>query len=256
MPRKVDTVSVDCPKCGHTQPEPRTAYSCICRKCRAHFRVAEALNPAPKPQAPAFELKRVVCFDCGTELDVPVTAESTMCKRCSSYVSLSDFHITQSVAKNFRTHGRLVVEEKGYLLNTDTLVGDAVIKGRLIGKLVARRTLEIHSTAHIKGSFTAGCLIIPAGQHFRWPEVLRIGGAEISGELAADVQSAGLVQLKSTARLFGDIQSGHLVVESGAVFVGAAKIGNATLKPPALGLEGIVGENLARMGLQVRGNLG
>ena len=256
MALKVDTVSVDCPKCGHTQPEPRAAYSCICRKCYAHFRVAEALNPAPKPQPPAFELKRVVCFDCGTELDVPVAAESTMCKRCSSHVSLTDYEISSSVAKNFRTHGRLVVEEKGYLLNTDTLVGDAVIKGRLIGKLVARRTLEIHSTAHIKGSFTAGCLIIPAGQHFRWPEVLSIGGAEISGELMADVQSTGTVQLKATARLFGDVQAGHLVVESGAVFVGAAKIGRSILGTSALRLEGIVGENLARMGLQVRGDLG
>jgi cytoskeletal protein CcmA (bactofilin family)/DNA-directed RNA polymerase subunit RPC12/RpoP len=223
---KVDTVSVACPKCGHTQPEPRTAYSTICKKCRAYFRVAEALNPAPQRPPPAFEQKRVVCFQCGAELDVPVAAASTMCKRCSSHLDLSDYQITQSISKNFRTHGRLVIEEKGYLLNTDSMVGEAVIKGRLIGKLVVHRTLEIHSTAHIKGSFTAGRLIVPAGQHFRWPEVLRVGGAEIGGELAAHLHTAGAVQLKSTARLFGDVRAGHLVVESGAVFVGAALIGH------------------------------
>jgi cytoskeletal protein CcmA (bactofilin family)/DNA-directed RNA polymerase subunit RPC12/RpoP len=223
---KEDTVSVACPKCGHTQPEPRTAYSCICKKCRAHFRVAESLHPPPQLPPPAFEQKRVVCFQCGAELDVPVAAASTMCKRCSSHLDLSDYHITQSLSKNFRTHGRMVIEERGYLLNTDSLVGDAVIKGRLIGKLVARRTLAIHSTAHIKGSFTAGRLIIPAGNHFRWPEVLRVGGAEIAGELAAHLQTTGTVQLKSTARLFGNVEAGHLIVESGAVFVGAAKIGN------------------------------
>jgi cytoskeletal protein CcmA (bactofilin family)/DNA-directed RNA polymerase subunit RPC12/RpoP len=222
---KQDTISVACPKCGHTQSEPRTAYSGICKKCRAHFRVADTLNPASKPSPPAFEQKRVTCFQCGAELDVSLAAASTICKRCSSHLDLSDYQITQTVSKNFRTHGRLVVEEKGYVLNTDALVGDAVIKGRLIGKLVARRTLEIHSTAHIKGSFTAGRLIIPAGNHFRWPEILRVGGAEIGGELAAHLQTAGIVQLKSTARLFGDVQAGGLVVESGAVFVGAAKIG-------------------------------
>jgi cytoskeletal protein CcmA (bactofilin family) len=227
---KVDSVSVDCPTCGHSQPEPRTAYSCICKKCRAHFRVADVLNPAPKPPAPAVEQKRVLCFNCGAQLDVPVAAASTMCKWCSSHMDLSDHQITQTVAKNFRTHGRLVIEEKGYVLNTDALVGDAVVKGRLIGKLVARRTLEIHSTAHIKGSFTAARLIVPAGHHFRWPEVLRVGGAEIGGELAADLQAAGTVELKSTARLFGDIQAGHLVVQSGAVFVGAAKIGGLLVK--------------------------
>jgi cytoskeletal protein CcmA (bactofilin family) len=223
---KVDTVSVACPKCGHTQPEPRTAYSCICKKCHTHIRLAESRQPAPQPTPPAFEQKRVVCFDCGAELEVAVAATSTMCKRCSRHLDLNDYHITQAVSKNFRTHGRLVVEEKGYLLNTDSMVGDAVLKGRLIGKLAARRTLEIYSSAHIKGSFTAGRLIVPVGEHFRWPEVLHIGGAEIGGELAAHVQSTGTVQLKSTARMFGDVQAGNLVVESGAVFVGAAIIRN------------------------------
>jgi cytoskeletal protein CcmA (bactofilin family) len=222
---KADTISVACPKCGHTQPEPRTAYSGICKKCHSHFRVAEALNPAIKPPPQAFEQKRVTCFQCGAELDVAVAAASTMCKRCSSYVDLSDYQINQTVSKNFRTHGRLVVEEQGYLLNTDSLVDDAVIKGRLIGKLVARRTLEIHSTARIKGSFTSARLIVPPGNHFRWPDVLPVGGAEVGGELVACLQTAGTVLLKATARLFGNIQAGHLIIESGAVFVGAAKIG-------------------------------
>jgi cytoskeletal protein CcmA (bactofilin family) len=225
VPLKVDTVSVACPKCGHTQPEPRTAYSCVCKKCYAHFRVAEPSRPAPQPPPPVFQQKRVACFQCGAVLDVPVSAASTMCKWCSSHLDLGDYHITQSISKNFRTHGCLIIEERGYLLNTDSVVGDAVIKGRLIGKLVARRTLEIHSTAHIKGSFTTARLIIPAGHHFLWPEVLRVGGAEIGGELVAHLRTEGTVQLKSTARLFGDVQAGQLVIESGAVFVGGAKIG-------------------------------
>ena len=122
-------------------------------------------------------------------------------------------------------YGRLVIEEKGYLLNTDSHVGDAVVKGRFIGKLVAERTLEIHSTANIKGTFSTGRLIVPAGNHFRWAEALRVGAAEIGGELVANLQSAGTVMLKSTARFFGEVRAGNLVVESGAVFVGAARIG-------------------------------
>jgi len=153
-----------------------------------------------------------------------------MCKRCSSHVDLRDYQITKTESKNFRTYGRLVIEEKGYVLNTDSLVGEAVIKGRLIGKIVAHRTLEIYSTASIKGSFNTGRLIIPAGNHFQWPELLRIGGAEIGGELAANIQSSGTIVLKSTGRLFGDIQAANLVVESGAVFVGNARIGRPTIE--------------------------
>jgi len=229
---KQKTISATCPKCGHVQDEPRGSYSTICKKCRSHFRLedeAPKTSKVPKAPKPAIELRKISCFQCGTELEVPTAAESTMCKRCSSHVDLRDYLITQTISKNFRTYGRLVVEEKGYVLNTDSLVGEAVLKGRLIGKLVAHRSLEIYSTAAIKGSFNTGKLIIPAGNSFRWPELLRIGGAEIGGELVANIQSSGSIVLKSTARLFGDVQAANLVVESGAVFVGNAKIG----RPPS-----------------------
>jgi len=148
-----------------------------------------------------------------------------MCKRCSGHVDLSDYRVTQTISKSYRTHGWVVVEEKGFLLNTDTLAGEAVIKGRVIGKLVAQGSLEIHSTANIKGQFSAGCLIIPAGHHFRWPEPLRAAGFELAGELVANLSTSGRVLLKSTARLFGDVEAADIVIESGAVFMGSAKVG-------------------------------
>jgi cytoskeletal protein CcmA (bactofilin family) len=222
---RLPTVAVACPKCGHTQPEPPTAYSTICSKCHQHFRVQDVLHPAPTSAEPAREQKRVRCFHCGTELDVPMAAASTMCKRCGGHVDLSDYRIRQTVSRNFRTHGLLVIEEKGYALNSDALVRDAIIKGRFIGKIVAEGSLEIHSSANIKGSFTAGRLVVPAGQHFRWPELLRFGGAEIAGELVADLHTTGTVRLKGTARFFGAIEAPNLVVEMGATFVGAARIG-------------------------------
>jgi hypothetical protein len=159
--------------------------------------VVEPIAKAPKP---VIELRRIRCFQCGSELDVPLAAESTMCKRCSSHVDLRDYQITQTHSKNYRTYGRLVIEEKGYLLNTDSHVGEAVIKGRFIGKLLAERSLEIHTTASIKGTFSAGQLIVPAGNHFRWGEALRVGAAEIAGELVANLHSVGTV-LKSSASL-------------------------------------------------------
>ena len=225
---KPDTIPVPCPACGHVQREPRSAYSTVCKQCQQHFRIQEALHPAAKLQKPEVEQKRIRCFQCGAELQVPVAAESTMCCKCSSHVDLHDYQVTQTVSKNFRTHGRLVIETKGYVLNTDSHVGEAVLKGRLIGELVAERSLEIHSTASIKGSFATGRLIVPAGNHFRWAEALRVGAAEIGGELVANLRSAGTVLLKSTARFFGDVEAGGLVVEAGAVFVGVARVGLTT----------------------------
>ena len=219
-----DKVLVACPHCGHQQAEPRTAFSTVCRKCGGHFHVQEVLNPVPKAAGRAPERRRVSCFDCGAELEVAATAESTICKRCGHYVDLKDYRIANAVSKNFKTKGAFVVEPKGYVFNTEAFVGDAVVKGRFLGKLVVERSLTIYSTAEFKGSFKTGHLMIPPQNHFHWKELIRVASAEIAGELVANLQVKGTIALKSTARLFGDLEAGGLAVEEGAVVVGHLRI--------------------------------
>jgi cytoskeletal protein CcmA (bactofilin family)/DNA-directed RNA polymerase subunit RPC12/RpoP len=223
---KQDNVLVACPHCGHQQPEPRAAFSTNCKKCGRHYHVQEALKPAQKKSGRALDLRRVICFECGAELDIPASAESTMCKKCSRYLDLKDYHITNAVSKNFKTKGTFTVEPKGYVFNTETFAGDVVIKGKFHGKLTAEQSFTIYSTAEIKGSFTTAHLIIPAENHFRWPEIIQIGSAEIAGELAASLHATGTVTLKSTARFFGNIDAANLMVETGAVVVGKMNIGS------------------------------
>jgi cytoskeletal protein CcmA (bactofilin family) len=67
--------------------------------------------------------------------------------------------------------------------------------------------------------------VIPAGQHFRWLEPVRVEAADIGGELVATLQTSGTVRLRSTARFFGAVQAPNLIVEAGAVFVGTARVG-------------------------------
>ena len=224
-----DKVRLTCPHCGHQQLEPRTAYSTVCKECGQHLRVQEVLKPARKAAAAAPERRRVNCFDCGAELEVPVSAESTMCKRCSRYVDLKDYQITSAVSKNFKTRGAFVVEPKGYVFNTEAIVGDATIKGRFLGKLMAERSLTLYSSAEIKGTFTTGRLIIPADNYFRWKDPIKIISGEIAGELVAHLRAEGTLVLKSTARLFGDVIAGSLVIEAGAVVVGNLRIGSNAL---------------------------
>ena len=205
---------VTCPKCGHTQLEPPTAYSSVCKKCREHFRLKELRASKTTDTAQLRkDLRRVRCFTCGTDLDVPATAQSTMCKRCSSHVDLRDYHITSTVSKNFKTKGRFLIDETGYLLNTDSMAGEVILKGKLVGKL-AGDVFHIYPTARIKGSFRAGRLIIPPVTNFRWPEVIRVESAEIAGELVANLHATGTVMLKVGSRFFGNIVAGAGVVVS------------------------------------------
>ncbi len=226
--KKQDKVLLACPHCGHQQAEPRAAFSTICKKCGQHLRVQEILRPPPKTPARAPRQKHITCFECGAELDIPASAESTMCKRCSQYVDLHDYRITSALAKNFKTKGAFTVEPKGYVFNTESIVGDAVIRGKFHGKLAALGSLTIYSTADIKGSLTAEHLIIPAENHFRWPDPIKVGSAEIAGELAANLRAQDTVTLKSTARFFGNVDAKNLIIEDGAVVVGKMQIGPRT----------------------------
>ncbi len=226
MPAKTqDKVLLACPHCGHRQPESREAFSTICKNCGQHLRVQEILKPAPKRLEFDPKKKLITCFECGAELDVPDTAESTICKRCSAYVDLHDYSIASAMAKNFKTKGMFVIESKGWVFNTESTVGDAVIKGRFHGKLAAERSLTIYSTAEIKGSMAAEQLVIPPKNHFRWPNQMKVGSAEIAGELAADLWAEGTVIVRAEARLFGNVDARSLVVEDGAVIVGKMQIG-------------------------------
>src|SRR6266498_385145 len=225
---KQDKVLVACPKCGHTQHEPATAYSSVCKQCRQYFRLEDVLRTSAKnaahPPEPAREVRRVTCFQCGTELEVSPSAQSTMCKRCSSHLDLRDYLITSAVSKNFRTRGRFVVEEGGFVFNTESTFGHAILKGKVIGRIAAD-SLEIHRTAEIKGGFTAGTLIIPADTVFRWRETVGLNQADIAGELIANLQAVGVVKVRATGRLFGNIVGRGLEIEDGAVIVGSMKIG-------------------------------
>lgn len=172
------------------------------------------------------EQRQITCFDCGTELDVPVSAESTMCKRCSSYVDLKDYRITSSVSKNFKTKGTFTIEPKGYVFNTETTAEHVILKGRFLGKLDARGSLTILTGAQIKGSFRTGNLIIPDGNHFRWPETIRSKRMDIAGELVGSIAVSGVAHFRGTARFFGDIEAANLVIDEGAVVVGQLTIGD------------------------------
>lgn len=223
--KKQGTIKVACPQCGHQQVEPATGYSTNCKACGQYFRVQEELRPARRKFERGPEQRSIVCLDCGTELTVPVSAQSTMCKRCSAYLDLRDYQIANAVSKNFKTVGKFVVEQKGYLFNTECLVGEAVIKGRFIGKLEVMGSLTIHSSANIKGMFTAGCLIIPTTEHFYWNDPIKIRSADISGELVAHLAADQNVTLRSTARMFGEIEAQTISIEEGAVVVGNIQVG-------------------------------
>lgn len=147
-------------------------------------------------------------------------------------MDLRDYEFTATVSKNFKTKGRCVLQEGACLLNTDSMFGHAIVRGKVIGRIAAD-TLELHRTAEIKGGFKAGTLIIPADAAFRWREPVALKTADIAGELAANLQAGHVVKVRATGRLFGNVVAGALEVENGAVIVGSMRIGVQEPEPVA-----------------------
>lgn len=231
---KPSRILVTCPGCGHAQEEPSAAYSSRCRQCGEHFRLEDVVRSAgqPAPPRPAAGGRQVACFQCGTVLEVSPSAQSTMCKRCSAHVDLRDYNISHTESKNFRTRGKLILQESGCLLNTDSLFEEAVVKGKVIGRIEAVGSLEIQRQAEIRGSFKAGTLIIAPETVLRWPEPLHLANAEVAGELQANVTATGTVLLRSGSRFFGSLQAAHVRVQPGAVVVGHLRVGPTPDRPP------------------------
>ena len=88
--------------------------------------------------------------------------------------------------------------------------GNIRIEGRIRGDVKSKSKVALGNSSHIEGNITAQ-------------------NADIEGEVKGKLDIAETLVLKATAVVHGDINTGKLVVEPGAVFNGTCKMG-ATVK--------------------------
>ena len=98
---------------------------------------------------------------------------------------------------------------KGTVLegNIETF-GNIRIEGKVIGNVKSKSKIALGTGSHIDGNITAQ-------------------NADIEGEVKGRIEISDLLVLKATAVVHGDIATGKLVVEPGAVFNGSCKMGAA-----------------------------
>jgi cytoskeletal protein CcmA (bactofilin family) len=99
---------------------------------------------------------------------------------------------------------------KGTLLegNIETY-GNIRIEGKVIGNVKSKSKVALGNASHVSGNIIAQ-------------------NADIEGEVKGKLEVSELLVLKATAVINGDIITGKLVVEPGAVFNGTCKMGAAT----------------------------
>ncbi|MBS1505313.1 MAG: polymer-forming cytoskeletal protein [Bacteroidetes bacterium] len=84
--------------------------------------------------------------------------------------------------------------------------GNIRIEGRINGNIKSKSKVALGNGSHVEGNITAQ-------------------NADIEGEVKGKVDITELLVLKSTAVIHGDIITGKLVVEPGAMFNGSCKMG-------------------------------
>jgi len=88
--------------------------------------------------------------------------------------------------------------------------GNIRVEGKVNGNVKSKSKVALGNSSHVSGNIIAQ-------------------NADIEGEVKGKLEVAELLVLKATAVINGDIITGKLVVEPGAVFNGACKMG-ATIK--------------------------
>ncbi len=96
--------------------------------------------------------------------------------------------------------------------------GNIRIEGKIIGNIKSKSKIALGNSSHIEGNIIAQ-------------------NADIEGQVRGRLEISELLVLKSTAVINGDILTGKLVVEPGAVFNGTCKMG-AAVKDIKLGENG------------------
>ncbi len=84
--------------------------------------------------------------------------------------------------------------------------GNIRIEGRINGHIKSKSKIALGTGSHVEGNITAQ-------------------NADIEGEVKGKVDITELLILKATAVVHGDIITGKLVVEPGAMFNGSCKMG-------------------------------
>jgi cytoskeletal protein CcmA (bactofilin family) len=84
--------------------------------------------------------------------------------------------------------------------------GNIRIEGRINGSIKSKSKIALGTGSHVEGNISAQ-------------------NADIEGEVKGKVEITELLVLKATAVVHGDIITGKLVVEPGAIFNGSCKMG-------------------------------
>jgi len=111
-------------------------------------------------------------------------------------------------------------------IEADTKVINLIAKGtKITGDIISEGDIRIDG--ELKGNITCkGRLVV--GNSGNITGEIKCNTSEISGAVKGKISISELLALKATSKVTGDIATGKLSIEPGAVFSGSCKMGSET----------------------------
>lgn len=129
------------------------------------------------------------------------------------FTSKEQKKVAEEISNSTNTIGKGTVLEG----NIETY-GNIRIEGKVIGNIKSKSKIALGNSSHVQGNIMAQ-------------------NADLEGEVKGKIEITEMLILKATAVVHGDIITGKLVVEPGAVFNGSCKMG-ASVRDIKLGENG------------------
>lgn len=117
------------------------------------------------------------------------------------FTSKEQKKVAEEISNSTNTIGKGTVLEG----NIETY-GNIRIEGKVIGNIKSKSKIALGNSSHVDGNIIAQ-------------------NADVEGEVKGRIEISEMLILKATAVVHGDIITGKLVVEPGAVFNGSCKMG-------------------------------
>ena len=107
-----------------------------------------------------------------------------------------------------KEHKETIISSDAVFKGSINFKGVLRIDGKFQGDIISQGTLYIGKTGEVKASIRAESVIV-------------------EGKVKGNIQADNRVELKSSAKLFGDIKASRLVIEEGVSFVGNCDVNPA-----------------------------
>ena len=106
---------------------------------------------------------------------------------------------------------RSVISSEVEIVGTVKTSGSIQVEGRIEGEILSQGDVVIGKSGSVKGN-------------------LNVNSISVAGTVQGNISAKDRIELKSTARLLGDIKAKRLAVEDGVTFVGKSEV-NPTGQP-------------------------